>query len=98
MIYTPEELKAIGEWAVEHDVLIIADEIYYRLTYNGNEAISIASLSEEIKNQTIIINGISKTYAMTGWRIGYAIGNAEIISKMIELSSHSTSNPAGPSQ
>ena len=98
MIYTPEELKAIGEWAVEHDVLIIADEIYYRLTYNGNNAISIASLSEEIKNQTIIINGISKTYAMTGWRIGYAIGNAEIISKMIELSSHSTSNPAGPSQ
>lgn len=97
-IYTPEELKEIGEWAVANNILIIADEIYYRLVYNGNTAISIASLSEEIKNQTVIINGVSKTYAMTGWRIGYAIGNVEIINKMVELSSHSTSNPAGPSQ
>lgn len=97
-IYTKEELEAIGNWAVKHEILIVADEIYSKLCYNGNVAISIASLSDEIKKHTIIINGVSKTYAMTGWRIGYALGDKEIISKMIELASHSTSNPAGPSQ
>lgn len=97
-IYSQEELLQIGKWAVEHDILIVSDEIYYRLCYHGNQAVSVASISEEIKQQTIVINGISKTYAMTGWRIGYALGNKEIISKMIELSSHSTSNPAAASQ
>ncbi|MDE1549072.1 pyridoxal phosphate-dependent aminotransferase [Jeotgalibaca caeni] len=97
-IYSKEELTAIGNWAVEHDIVIVADEIYAKLCYNGNEAVSIASLSEEIKKQTIIINGVSKTYAMTGWRIGYALGNKEVIGKMIDLANHSTSNPAGPSQ
>lgn len=97
-IYNADELEAIGNWAVEHDILIVADEIYSKLCYNGNKAISIASLSEAIKQQTFIINGVSKTYAMTGWRIGYAIGNQDVIAKMIELSSHSTSNPAGVSQ
>lgn len=97
-VYSKEELKEIGNWAVKHDMIIVADEIYYRLCYNGNEAVSIASLSDEIKKQTFLINGVSKSYAMTGWRIGYAIGDQEIINKMVELSSHSTSNPAGPSQ
>lgn len=97
-VYTEEELREIGNWAVEHNILIISDEIYYRLCYHQQEAASIASLSEEIKNQSIIINGVSKSYAMTGWRIGYAMGNQEVIGKMIQLASHSTSNPASVSQ
>lgn len=98
VVYTKEEMVAIGDWAVEHDILIISDEIYNRLTYNGARAYSFPALSESIKQQTILISGVSKTYAMTGWRIGYAVGPAEIISKMIEVASHSTSNPAAPSQ
>lgn len=97
-VYTREEMLAIGEWAVEHDILIISDEIYNRLCYNGAHAISFPTLSESVKQQTVLISGVSKTYAMTGWRIGYAVGPSEIISKMIEVSSHSTSNPAAPSQ
>lgn len=96
-IYSQDELEAIGNWAVEHNILIVSDEIYYNLCYNGNEAVSVASISEEIKNQTIVINGVSKSYAMTGWRIGYAMGNKEIISKMTEFAGHSA-NPAAVSQ
>lgn len=98
MIYTKEELTQIGNWAVEHDVLIIADDIYGRLVYNGNEFTPIATISEAIRKQTIIINGVSKSYAMTGWRIGYAIGNEEIIHAMIDIASQSTSNPTAVSQ
>lgn len=79
MIYTREELLAIGNWAVEHDILILADDIYGRLVYNGNEFVPISSLSEVIRKQTIVINGVSKAYAMTGWRVGYAVGDSEII-------------------
>ncbi|HCU81852.1 MAG TPA: aspartate aminotransferase [Enterococcus sp.] len=98
MIYDQKELQAIGEWAVKHDILIVADDIYGRLVYNGNEFTPIATISEAIKNQTIIINGVSKTYAMTGWRIGYAVGNSEIINGMIAVASQSTSNPTAVSQ
>ena len=98
MIYSKDELTKIGGWAVKHNILIISDEIYYRLCYHQQKAVSIASISNAIKNQSIIINGVSKSYAMTGWRIGYALGSKEIISKMTELSSHSTSNPAAVSQ
>ena len=66
MIYSREELQAIGDWAVEHDILILADDIYGRLVYNGNEFTAISSLSEAIRKQTIVVNGVSKTYAMTG--------------------------------
>lgn len=97
MIYENEELEAIGNWAIEHDITIVSDEIYYNLCYNGNKAGSIASISEAIKNQTIVINGVSKSYAMTGWRIGYALGNKAVISKMTEFASHSA-NPAAVSQ
>jgi len=96
--YTREEMTAIGQWAVENDVIIIADEIYARLVYNGTEAISFSSLSDEIKKQTLVINGVSKAYAMTGWRIGYALGNKEVISAMTKHAGQSTSNPAGISQ
>ncbi len=98
MIYSKNELQAIGEWAVKNDILIVADDIYGRLVYNGNEFTPIATISEAIKNQTIIINGVSKTYAMTGWRIGYAVGNPEIINGMIAVASQSTSNPTAVSQ
>jgi len=84
MIYSREELLAIGNWAVEHDVLILADDIYGRLVYNGNKFVPISSLSEAIRKQTIVINGVSKAYAMTGWRVGYAVGNPEIIAAMRE--------------
>lgn len=98
MIYTKEELTAIGEWAVAHELLIIADDIYGRLVYNGNEFTPIATLSEAIRQHTLIINGVSKTYAMTGWRIGYAVGDEKIIKAMIDIASQSTSNPTAVSQ
>ena len=98
MIYTSDELRAIGNWAVDHDVLILADDIYGRLVYNGNAFTPISSLSDAIKNQTLIINGVSKTYAMTGWRIGFAVGNPEIISAMSKIISQTTSNPSTVAQ
>lgn len=98
MIYSKEELEAIGNWAVEHDILIISDDIYGRLVYNGNTFTPLAAISEAIRKQTIIINGVSKTYAMTGWRIGYAIGDEKIIAAMNDIASQSTSNPTAVSQ
>ncbi|MDT2827298.1 pyridoxal phosphate-dependent aminotransferase [Enterococcus viikkiensis] len=98
MIYSEDELRALGEWAVRHDLLIVSDDIYDHLVYNGNKAAHLASLSDEIFQHTVIINGVSKTYSMTGWRIGYAIGNAEIISGMTAIASQSTSNPTAVSQ
>lgn len=98
MIYTKDELRAIGEWAVEHGLLIIADDIYGRLVYNGNTFTPMATVSRAIRKNTIVINGVSKTYAMTGWRIGFAIGNKEIIAAMAKITSQSTSNPTAASQ
>ena len=98
MIYTREELLAIGNWAVEHDILILADDIYGRLVYNGNEFVPISSLSEAIRKQTIVINGVSKAYAMTGWRVGYAVGDPEIIAAMSKLTGQTTSNLTAVSQ
>lgn len=98
MIYTKDELRAIGEWAVANGILIIADDIYGRLVYNGNHFTPIASISKEIRKNTLVINGVSKTYSMTGWRIGFAIGNKEIIAAMAKITSQSTSNPTAASQ
>ncbi|EGO5858432.1 pyridoxal phosphate-dependent aminotransferase [Enterococcus faecalis] len=98
VIYTEEELRQIGEWAVAHNILIIADDIYGRLVYNGHRFTSIATISEAIRQQTIIINGVSKTYAMTGWRIGFAVGDEKIIQAMTQVASQSTSNPVAVSQ
>ena len=98
MIYTAAELTEIGNWAVAHDVLILADDIYGRLVYNGNDFTPISTLSDAIKAQTIIINGVSKTYAMTGWRIGFAVGNPEIIGAMSKIASQTTSNPSAVAQ
>ncbi|MEE6451887.1 pyridoxal phosphate-dependent aminotransferase [Gottfriedia acidiceleris] len=98
MIYNEQELKAIGEICLKHDILIVSDEIYEKLVYDGAKHVSIASLSPELKEQTIIINGVSKSHSMTGWRIGYAVGNKEIINAMTNLASHSTSNPTTMAQ
>jgi aspartate aminotransferase len=98
MIYSSEELEAIGHICVENNVLIVSDEIYEKLTYGDSKHISIAQLSPKMKEQTIIINGVSKSHSMTGWRIGYAAGNKEIITAMTNLASHSTSNPTTTAQ
>ena len=98
MIYSKEELLAIGNWAVEHDIIILADDIYGRLVYNGNEFVPISSLSEAIRKQTVVINGVSKAYAMTGWRVGYAVGDPEIIAAMSKLTGQTTSNLTAVSQ
>ena len=98
MIYTREELLAIGNWAVENDILILADDIYGRLVYNDHEFTPISSLSKAIRKQTVVINGVSKTYAMTGWRIGYAVGEADIIAAMSKIAGQTTSNPSAVAQ
>jgi aspartate aminotransferase len=98
MIYTREELERIGKFCVQHNILIISDEIYEKLVYDKYRHVSIAELSEDIKKQTIIINGVSKSHAMTGWRIGYAAGDKQIIKAMTNLASHSTSNPTSIAQ
>lgn len=90
--YTADELKELAEICVENNILIIADEIYEKLVYDGFKFTSIASLSDKIKNQAIIVNGVSKAYSMTGWRIGYAVGNKDIISSMSKIQSQSTSS------
>jgi len=96
--YTLDELKEIADWAVKNEVFIISDEIYEKLVYDGDKHVSIASLNDDVKDLTIVINGMSKAYAMTGWRIGYAAANAEIIKIMSNVQSHTTSNPCSISQ
>ncbi|UII57947.1 pyridoxal phosphate-dependent aminotransferase [Cytobacillus spongiae] len=98
MLYTKEELQALGEVCLEKDLLIVSDEIYEKLVYGEHKHVSIAELSPQLKEQTIIINGVSKSHSMTGWRIGYAAGNKELIKAMTNLASHSTSNPTTTAQ
>lgn len=97
-MYTESELKELGDVCVKHDVLIVSDEIYEKLVYDGATHTSIAQLSDELKAQTIVVNGVSKSHSMTGWRIGYAAGDKEIIKAMTNLASHSTSNPTSNAQ
>jgi len=96
--YTKKELEKIAEIAISHNFFVISDEIYEKIVYDGFKFISIASLGEEIKERTIIVHGVAKTYSMTGWRIGYAAGPEEIISAMSNIQSQSTSNPTSISQ
>ncbi len=92
MIYSKDELAAIAEFAVKNDLYVVSDEIYEHLIYEGKH-VSIASFGEEIKARTIVINGVSKTFAMTGWRIGYAAAAPEIAKAMANIQSHASSNP-----
>ena len=98
-VLSADSLKKLADIALKHNLLIVSDEIYEKFIYNGKKHISIASFSKEVKAQTIVVNGVSKTYAMTGWRIGYlASDNKEIVSAIDNLQSHSTSNPATMTQ
>ncbi|MDD4223008.1 MAG: pyridoxal phosphate-dependent aminotransferase [Candidatus Cloacimonetes bacterium] len=90
-VYTRQELEAIAAVCVEKDILVVADEIYERLVYDGIKHVSIASLGSGIKERTVVINGVSKAYAMTGWRLGYAAGPAHIIAAAGRVQEHATS-------
>ena len=97
-VYSAEEIIAIGQWAIGRGIWIIADEIYEHLTYEGHEHHSIRALLPEIDDQCLIVNGVAKTYAMTGWRVGWMIGPTDVISAAGNLQSHATSNVANVSQ
>lgn len=96
--YTKEELARLGEVIVEKDIFVLSDEIYEKIVYDGFESVSIASLTPELKRRTFVLNAVSKTYSMTGWRIGYAAGNAEVIAAMNRVQDQSTSNPTSIAQ
>lgn len=96
--YNEQELRAIVDVAMDAGLIIISDEIYEKIIYNGIKHVPVASLGEDIKKSTILVNGVSKTYSMTGWRIGYAAGDKEVISAMSKLQGQSTSNPTSISQ
>lgn len=91
--YDRKALEAIAEVALRHNFYIVSDEIYEKLVYDGAEHISIASLGNDVKERTIVVNGLSKSHAMTGWRIGYAAGPMDVIKAMTNIQSQSTSNP-----
>ena len=92
VVYTPSEIEAIAEVVVRRDILVVSDEIYEKIIYDGAQHISIASLGKEIGDRTIISSGFAKAYAMTGWRVGYLAGRAEIIKAVSTIQGHSTSN------
>jgi aspartate aminotransferase len=96
--YSRSSLEQIAEVAERHDLLIVSDEIYEKITYDGIRHVSIAALGPQVATRTVIVNGVSKAYAMTGWRIGYAAGPKEIIAAMANIQSQSTSNPTSISQ
>lgn len=90
-VYTRKELEKIAEVCLRHEIIIISDEIYEKLIYDGLEHVSIATISKEVREQTILINGLSKAYAMTGWRLGYAAGPTDVIRSASRIQSHTTS-------
>jgi len=98
MVYSRQELEAIARVCVEKDIYVISDEIYYGLLYDGVKSVSFACLGEDVKERTILINGVSKSYAMTGWRIGYTLSNERIAKVMANYISHSTGSPSSVSQ
>ena len=97
-VYSPEQVKAIGEWALEHGIWIIADEIYEHLLYDGATAPSIPVAVPAMADRTIILNGVAKTYAMTGWRVGWMVGPKDVIKAATNLQSHLSSNVSNVSQ
>ncbi len=92
-VYTKSELEALAEVVLKRDITVVSDEIYEKLIFDGKNFFSIAQISKELQLKTFIVNGVSKTYAMTGWRIGYVAGNREVIAAMTKIQSQSTSNP-----
>jgi len=97
-VYPPEQVAAIGRWAVEHGVWVVADEIYEHLVYDGVRAPSIVAEVPELADSCVVLNGVAKTYAMTGWRVGWMIGPKDVVKAAANLQSHLTSNVANVSQ
>ena len=97
-VYTPEETIAIGKWAAEHDVWVLTDEIYEHLTYGRHVFSSMPTLVPEIADRCVIVNGVAKTYAMTGWRVGWMIGPKDVMKAAINFQSHTTSNVSNVAQ
>ncbi len=97
-VYSPEQTRAIGEWALAHGIWVITDEIYQALTYDGARAVSIVEAVPELAEQCILVNGVAKTYAMTGWRVGWMVGPKDVIAAAANLQSHLSSNVANVSQ
>ena len=98
VVYEKSELEAIAKICIDSGIKIISDEIYEKILFDGKKHVSIASISDEAKEATILVNGVSKSFSMTGWRIGYTAGNKDFIKKIQTLQSHSTSNPTSISQ
>lgn len=97
-IYTPEQVEAIGRWALERGIWVITDEIYEHLTYDGAVFSSMPTLVPELAERCIVVNGVAKTYAMTGWRVGWMIAPADVVTATSNFQSHTTSNVANVSQ
>ena len=97
-VFEKKDLEFLAELALKNDFWVISDEMYESIVYDNYKPVSIASFSKEIKDKTIVVNGVSKTYSMTGWRIGYSCGDSEITENMIKLQSQSTSNPTSIAQ
>lgn len=97
-VYTPQEIEAITKLAIEKNLWIISDEVYEKLVFSGSKFSSPAQLSPEAKSRTIVINAVSKTYAMTGWRLGYLAGPPEVMKVIENIQNHSTGNPSNPAQ
>jgi len=97
-VYTVEQVRAIGEWALKHEIWVLTDEIYEHLLYDGATAPSLPVMFPELRDRTIILNGVAKTYAMTGWRVGWMAGPKDIIKAATNLQSHMTANVANVSQ
>ncbi len=98
VVYAPDEVTAIGRWAAEHGIWVLTDEIYEHLTYGDHTFTSIATKVPELGDRVVIVNGVAKTYAMTGWRVGWMIGPADVTKAAANLQSHQTSNVANVSQ
>jgi aspartate aminotransferase len=97
-VYSPDEIRAIGEWALARGVWVITDEIYEHLTYGAHEFVSMPTLVPDLAEQCIVINGVAKTYAMTGWRVGWMISPVDVTAAATNFQSHATSNVANVSQ
>ncbi len=97
-VYPAEQVEAIGQWALEHGIWVVTDEIYEHLRYDGAQAPSMPVLVPELANTCVVVNGVAKTYAMTGWRVGWMLGPTDIVKAATNLQSHATSNVANVSQ
>ncbi|HVY10527.1 MAG TPA: pyridoxal phosphate-dependent aminotransferase [Mycobacteriales bacterium] len=97
-VYPPEQVEAIGRWALEHGIWVVSDEIYEHLLYDGATAPSMAAVVPELADQIVLLNGVAKTYAMTGWRVGWLIGPTDVVSAAANLQSHATSNVSNVAQ